>query len=85
MLSIVTGFYKERIMDVSKLVTPYGGKLISQLLSGEELTEAKKRAAEFRKVRMTLRETSDLIMIGVRAFSPIDGFMKWGLGGVGPS
>jgi len=75
MLSIVTGFYRERIMGVSKLVTPHGGKLISQLLSGEELTEAKKRARDLPKVQMTSRETSDLIMIGIGAFSPVDGFM----------
>jgi sulfate adenylyltransferase len=33
------------------------------------------QAREMPKVRMTSRETSDLIMIGTGAFSPVDGFM----------
>jgi len=45
------------------------------LVQGEELAEVRKRARELPKVRMTSRETSDLIMIGIGAFSPIEGFM----------
>ena len=60
---------------MSKLVLPHGGKLISRLLRGEELAEARKRARDLPKVQMTSRETSDLIMIGIGAFSPVDGFM----------
>jgi sulfate adenylyltransferase len=57
------------------LVPPHGGELISRLVKGEELIEAKKRARELPKVNMTSRETSDLIMLGIGAFSPLDGFM----------
>jgi len=60
---------------MTKLVPPHGGKLVKRLLQGEELTEAKKRANRFPKVYMTSRETSDLIMIGIGAFSPLTGFM----------
>lgn len=60
---------------MSHLVSPHGGRLISRLVKGEELTEVKKRARELPTVRMTSRETSDLIMIGIGAFSPVDGFM----------
>jgi len=60
---------------MSNLVLPHGGELIPRLVKSEELAEAKKRAAELPKVRMTSRETSDLIMIGIGAFSPVDGFM----------
>jgi len=60
---------------MSKLVPPHGGKLVSRLVIGEELTEARGRAARLQKVRMTSRETSDLIMIGMGAFSPANGFM----------
>jgi sulfate adenylyltransferase len=49
--------------------------LTSRLLKGEELAEAKKKARELPKIHMTSRETSDLIMIGIGAFSPLDGFM----------
>lgn len=60
---------------MSHLVSPHGGRLISILLKGEELAEERKRARELPKVHMTSRETSDLIMIGIGAFSPLDGFM----------
>ncbi|MCK5551866.1 MAG: sulfate adenylyltransferase [Deltaproteobacteria bacterium] len=60
---------------MSKLVRPHGGELNLRLLRGEELVEATKRAELLRKVCMTSRETSDLIMIGIGAFSPVIGFM----------
>jgi len=60
---------------MSKLVPPHTGKLTPGLVKGEELDEARKKAGELPKVRMTSRETSDLIMIGIEAFSPVDGFM----------
>ncbi|MCK4784701.1 MAG: sulfate adenylyltransferase [Desulfobacteraceae bacterium] len=60
---------------MSSLVPPHGGNLVSRLVEGEELVEAQRRARELPMVRMTSRETSDLIMIGIGAFSPVDGFM----------
>jgi sulfate adenylyltransferase len=60
---------------MSNLVMPHGGKLLPRLLKGEELVEARKRAERLRKVHMTSRETSDLIMIGIGAFSPVNAFM----------
>ena len=45
------------------------------LLSGDELTEQRKRAEGLPRVSMTSRETSDLIMLGIKAFTPLDGFM----------
>ena len=60
---------------MTKLVPPHGGKLVKRLLEGEELAEAKKRADEFPKVYMASRETSDLLMIGMGALSPLTGFM----------
>jgi len=60
---------------MTKLVPPHGGHLISRLLEAEELREEKKRAKTLPKVYMSSRETSDLIMIGMGAFSPLTGFM----------
>jgi sulfate adenylyltransferase len=60
---------------MAELVPPHGGKLVKRLLQREELAEAKKRADKFPKVHMTSRETSDLLMIGMGAFSPLTGFM----------
>jgi len=59
----------------SKLVAPHGGALKPLLLKGAELTEALDKAQHFPKVRLTSRETSDLIMLAMGAFSPLDGFM----------
>jgi sulfate adenylyltransferase len=61
--------------NMSQLVSPHGGKLTSRLVKGDELAEERKRARELLTVHMTSRETSDLIMIGIGAFSPLDGFM----------
>jgi sulfate adenylyltransferase len=45
------------------------------LLEGKALEEAKAEAEGLKKVPMTTRETSDLIMMGIGAFTPLDGFM----------
>ncbi|MBW1691173.1 MAG: sulfate adenylyltransferase [Deltaproteobacteria bacterium] len=60
---------------MSNLVPAHGGKLSPRLVKNEELAGERKRAAELPKIRMTSRETSDLIMIGIGAFSPLGGFM----------
>jgi len=57
------------------LIPPHGGRLTLALVQGEELEYEKKRASEFTQVRMSSRETSDLIMIGIGAFCPLRGFM----------
>jgi len=41
----------------------------------EALKMEKEKATGLPQVRMSSRETSDLIMIGIGAFSPVDGFM----------
>ena len=61
---------------MSKLVLPHGGmKLKPLLLEGKERQEEIKRAAGLKKVPMTSRETGDLLMMGIGAFSPLEGFM----------
>jgi sulfate adenylyltransferase len=61
---------------MSKLVNPHGGgELKPLLLSGAERAAELKRAAGLPKIMMTSRETSDLIMLGVGAFTPLEGFM----------
>jgi sulfate adenylyltransferase len=66
---------------MSKLVSPHGGgelepRLLGAGLNGEdERSEALKRAAEHKAVPMTSRETSDLIMLAMGAYTPLDGFM----------
>ena len=58
------------------LVPPHGGVLKPLLLQGEALENEKVKAATLPQVRLTSRETSDLIMLAMGAFSPLQGFMK---------
>jgi sulfate adenylyltransferase len=59
------------------LVNPHGKdrRLKPLLLSGDALQEATRKARTLPRVTMTSRETSDLIMLGIGAFTPLDGFM----------
>lgn len=61
------------------LVNPHGKdkKLKPLLLMGEELEEEKKRAATLKKIKISSRETGDLIMMGIGGFTPLDGFMGY--------
>ncbi|MCK5740019.1 sulfate adenylyltransferase [bacterium] len=60
---------------MSKLVPVHGGKLVPRLLTGDKKIAEIKKAESLPKVMMSSRETSDLIMIGMGAFSPLEGFM----------
>jgi sulfate adenylyltransferase len=61
---------------MSKLVPPHGSpELKPLLLEGAAREEEMKKAEGLTKVPMTTRETSDLIMMGIGAFTPLDGFM----------
>lgn len=61
---------------MSKLVPPHGSPTLKTLLLGqEEAKEELEKAQTLKKVPMSTRETSDLIMMGIGAFTPLDGFM----------
>lgn len=57
------------------LVPPHGGGLKPLIIKGEKLKENQEKSRSFPAVRITSRETSDLIMMGIGAFSPLAGFM----------
>lgn len=59
------------------LVNPHGKekKLKPLMLTGGELVEERQKAKSLPSVTMTSRETSDLIMLGIGAFTPLEGFM----------
>jgi len=61
------------------LVHPHGKdkKLKPLLLTGKELEEEKKRAAALKKIKISSRETGDLIMMGIGGFTPLEGFMAY--------
>jgi sulfate adenylyltransferase len=61
---------------MSKLVPPHGSKELNPLLlDGQAKAEEIRKAKGLKKIPMTSRETSDLIMMGIGAFTPLDGFM----------
>ena len=64
-------------MSNSNLVKPHGAdQLMPLLLQGEELTQAKQRAASLPQLPLTSREIGDLIMLGIGGFTPLTGFMS---------
>ena len=61
---------------MSKLVKPHGGgELKPLLLSGDALKKELAHAQSLPKLKMSSRETGDLIMLGIGGFTPLDGFM----------
>ncbi|HTZ97127.1 MAG TPA: sulfate adenylyltransferase [Terriglobales bacterium] len=61
---------------MSKLVPPHGSSELKPLfLPGEANREETRKAQGLKKVPLTSRETSDLIMMGIGAFTPLDRFM----------
>ena len=62
---------------MSKLVAPHGGGELKALLAPQtERAEELARARELTKVPMTSREVSDVLMMAMGAYTPIDGFMN---------
>lgn len=59
-----------------RLVLPHGGRLKPLLLEGAERNQYLEEAISLPAVRLTSRETSDLIMMAIGAFSPLNGFMN---------
>ncbi len=61
---------------MSKLVAPHGSPALKALLlEGKERQEVLEKAKRLKKIPMTSRESSDLIMMGIGAFTPLEGFM----------
>ncbi len=61
---------------MSKLVPPHGGGALRPLLIEPSLRAAELMSAEgLKAVPMTSRESSDLLMLGMGAYTPLGGFM----------
>ena len=61
---------------MSKLVAPHGGEDLKSLLVPESERAAElKRAETLKQVHMTSRETSDVLMFAMAAYTPLNGFM----------
>ena len=60
-----------------KLVPPHGGGPLKPLLVGDaERVEVAARAESLARVTLSSRELSDLFMLGMGAYTPLDGFMR---------
>ncbi len=56
-------------------ITPHGGMLVNQELTGEARAEALARARHLPRVVLASRHVSDVLMLGIGGFSPLTGFM----------
>lgn len=59
----------------TKLIAPYGGKLVNLLVSEDELPEAKAYASTLPSIQISPRAACDLELLATGAFSPLTGFM----------
>ncbi len=59
----------------TSLIRPHGGRLIHRLLEGREREEWLERAEKLPKVQLNSRQLSDVELIAIGAFSPLEGFM----------
>ncbi len=57
------------------MIQPHGGKLVNQILSGDELDDAVARAATLEKLTISDVLTSDIQNIARGVFSPLAGFV----------
>lgn len=56
-------------------IPPHGGKLVNRELSGKEAETVWGILEKLPKIQLTSREISDVEMIAIGAFSPLEGFM----------
>ena len=62
---------------MSKLVPPHGSQSVKPLLLPETERAAERRRAEkLRKIPLDLRAVSDVLMLAMGAYTPLDGFMR---------
>ena len=59
----------------SKLIAPYGGKLVNLLVSSDELEELKAYAATRPSIQLSDRAICDMELLAVGGFSPLTSFM----------
>jgi len=66
-------------MSISKnstLISPYGGKLVNLVVSGEERTELLAQSTNLPSVQISARSLCDLELLATGAFSPLTRFMR---------
>ncbi|MBR8827797.1 MAG: sulfate adenylyltransferase [Gomphosphaeria aponina SAG 52.96 = DSM 107014] len=58
------------------LIAPHGGQLINRIATPAERQEFLAQADKLPRVQLDERATSDLVMIAIGGFSPLNGFME---------
>src|SRR5215470_1313376 len=61
------------MLDVD--VAPHGGHLIDRVLRGDALEDARQRVGSLKRIALNARTMSDLELLAVGAYSPLEGFM----------
>ncbi len=59
----------------SRQVAPHGGRLVDRVLRGQAREEALARAGSLKRIALNARMMSDLELLAVGAYSPLEGFM----------
>lgn len=54
---------------------PHGGRLINRFVDPKEVDRLTQKASQLKKIELTPREISDLELIAIGVFSPLEGFM----------
>jgi len=61
---------------MTELIKPHGGKLVDYFAKGEELKELQKEVKALKTLKVSKKTQCDLEMIGIGAFSPLNGFVS---------
>ncbi len=61
--------------EVGSLISPHGGRLVDRVLRGEAREEARGRALSLKRIALNARTMSDVELLAVGAYSPLEGFM----------
>jgi sulfate adenylyltransferase len=62
-------------MSKSKLIAPYGGKLVDLVATGKDRDEILRRAPTLPSIKISMRNLCDLELLATGAFSPLERFM----------
>jgi sulfate adenylyltransferase len=57
------------------LIPPHGGTLVDRVASPDDARRLEQEAASLKRIDLTPKQSCDLEMIGIGAFSPLTGFM----------